>query len=476
MKPSLLFPLLTLAAMISSDAGAEPPSTNAPPEWLTRPLSLAAAVDTALQQNRGLLQVRSEVEAAHGLRIQTRAVALPRFRAFGSYQWSDQLEELSLPSGQTLSFQRENQWAAGFQLLQSIYEGGRVRASLRSGRLVQRQALLQYEGAVNDTVLQVRTAYYDVLLAAQRIAVQKESLQLLQEELTNTVRRFDAGTVPKFNVLRAEVEVANARPGWIQAGNSYRIAKTQLASLLGYRLPAEVWTDIPLELTDKLEVHPQAVGLSESLTQALNQRPELAVLRLTERLRDEEIRSARAGYLPSVQVFAGHGWRSATFAEDLATGIDGWNAGAQVSWNLFDGLATAGKVQEARARRRGAEHAREDALRRVELEVRTAHSSLVEAEEVLNSQLKVQEQAEEALRLAQARSDAGAGIQLDVLSARTALTQARTTEIQARRDYLAARARLDHAIGLRVGTATLEGPVYLRNMPGGAPPMRAISF
>jgi outer membrane protein len=81
------------------------------------------------------------------------------------------------------------------------------------------------------------------------------------------------------------------------------------------------------------------------------------------------------------------------------------------------------------------------------LEVRTDYSSFINAREVLQSQLKVEEEAEEALRLANARSDAGTGTQLDVLNAQTQLTQARTTEVQALHDYDVARARLRRAIG-----------------------------
>jgi outer membrane protein TolC len=82
--------------------------------------------------------------------------------------------------------------------------------------------------------------------------------------------------------------------------------------------------------------------------------------------------------------------------------------------------------------------------------VRTAYSKFIEATDLLASQKKVVEQAEEALRLATARNDAGTGTQLDVLSARTALTDAQTTQIEALHDYAAARARLERAVGLNV--------------------------
>ena len=86
---------------------------------------------------------------------------------------------------------------------------------------------------------------------------------------------------------------------------------------------------------------------------------------------------------------------------------------------------------------------------------RTAFSSFREARETLRSQEKVVEQGEEALRLARARSEAGTATQLDVLGAQTALTQARTTQVQAQRDYAVAKARLQRAIGeLNISPAT----------------------
>jgi outer membrane protein TolC len=79
--------------------------------------------------------------------------------------------------------------------------------------------------------------------------------------------------------------------------------------------------------------------------------------------------------------------------------------------------------------------------------VRTAYSNFIEAREVLDAQREVEKLADEALRLARARAEAGTGTQLDVLSAETALTEARTTHVQALRDYAVACARLERAVG-----------------------------
>lgn len=135
------------------------------------------------------------------------------------------------------------------------------------------------------------------------------------------------------------------------------------------------------------------------------------------------------------------------FGESLDSQLHGWNAGVQATWNIWDGRLTRGRVVEAQALAERSEIQIEDLSRRISVEVRTAYSNFLEAREVLASQKKVVEQANEALRLATARSEAGSGTQLDVLSAQTALTEAATTQNMATHDYLVALARLQRAVG-----------------------------
>ncbi|MFO1500898.1 MAG: TolC family protein [Verrucomicrobiota bacterium] len=448
-QPLSLVHSLVLAVAWLASAQAQ---TNLP-AWLVQPLSLAECIDLALQNNSTILKGKSDLEAAYGLSVQTRAIAIPKVQATGSYQKSDPDGVETFPEvpaniiSPFPSLRGDQRWAADVRLVQSIYEGGRITSALRSARLTREQALLQYQTVIADTLLEVRVAYNDVLLAQQQITVQQASIALLAKELEDQKRRFEAGTVPRFNVLRAEVELANARPRLIRAKNSYRIAKNNLANLLGYNLPKEVWEDIPLQLSDHLEEISFFIELPVALAKALESRPELAALRKSVGLTQEAVVVAQALWKPSVQVFTGYGSRNSIFSDDLTRDVSGWFAGAQLRWDIFDGLYTKGRIQEAKARHRRAELDLEDNTRRVELEVRTAYSNFIEAREVLESQKKVQEQAEEALRLATVRSEAGTGTQLDVLNAQTALTQARTTQIEALHDYAVTRARLARAIG-----------------------------
>ena len=428
------------------------PATNA---FITQPLSLADAVNVALRQNPNIMRAQKDLEAAQGVVVQTRAIAIPKLKAAGGYTGvqSTDIDTPNVPN-MNFAFGTEQSWASQIRLVQSLYEGGRILSSLRVARLTKERSLLMYQTAVADTVLEVQLAYYDVLLAAQQIIVQEKSIELLGSELADTKRRFDAGTVPQFNVLRAQVELANQQPKLIRAKNAYRIGKNYLANILSFNIPRDTVDDIPLNLSDKLEAEPYQINLSQAIGLALERRTELGSLRKAQALRFEDIVSAKAGYKPSVQAFGGYEIHNSMFSSDLTYNVYGWMAGVQLTWDVFDGLRTKGKVMEAKALHERAGVEVDDAARRIELEVRTAYSKFIEATELLQSQKEVVEQAEEALRLATARNDAGTGTQLDVLSARTALTDAQTTQILALHDYSAARARLERAVGLNVPTQT----------------------
>lgn len=435
-------------------------STNAP-GWITRPLSLVDALNLTLQQNSTIQKAKADLESQRGLVIQTRAVALPTVAATGNVTRSDpflieQFPFVSISSNSAtgklstnnVGSSRDN-WSSAVTLTQTIYQGGRTLSAIRAARLIKEQALLNYQTAVADTLLATRVAYYDVLVGEQQITVNEASTNLLTKELEDQQHRYDAGTVPRFNVLQAEVALANALPPLITARNTYRVAKNNLCNVLGYNLPRTVWQDIPLYLTDKLDANPYNIDLPAGIAQALERRTELASLRRTEDLQRENIINARAGYKPTVSAFAGWDWRSPQFDPDPLGKEDynGWQIGGQLSWNIFDGMLTRGKVIQAKAQLERSKADVDDRARQIELEVRTDYSTFLEARETLESQLKVQEEAEEALRLAQARADAGTGTRLDVLNAETSLTQARTTQVQALHDYDVARARLERAIG-----------------------------
>ena len=316
MKRTLL--LATALCHTALLAAGQPAFTNAPATkatnlvvWPTAPLSLKDAVEVAQRQNSAVQKSQADLAVAYGIVVQTRAIQLPRLGATANHTLTDLNAIEQFPGG---AFRAPDQsWLVRVQLTQSIYEGGRIQSAKRTADLTRDQALLQHQTVLADTMLAVRVNYDDALLAVQQISVQEASVELLKKELQDNQRRFEAGTVPRFNVLRAEVELANSRPKLIRARNALRIAKNNLANLLGYDLPRTAGEDIPLQLSGRLEADTTPIALPAALAKALEQRTELAALRKAERLRKEAIITAEAAGKPSAQIFVGGSSRSSRF-------------------------------------------------------------------------------------------------------------------------------------------------------------------
>jgi len=124
--------------------------------------------------------------------------------------------------------------------------------------------------------------------------------------------------------------------------------------------------------------------------------------------------------------------------------------GAQLSWSLFDGFLTKGKIEQAEALYAGSKVDVQNEMRGVEIEVRTDYSNFIEANEILESQKRCRKKPRKRCDWRRREAKAGTGTQLDVLSAQTSLTQARSTQVQALHDYDVARARLERAIGINI--------------------------
>ncbi|MEO7933155.1 MAG: TolC family protein [Chthoniobacterales bacterium] len=458
---------------------AQPPS---PANGIT----LDQAIQTALEHNADILRQIAEIKRTLGQVVEVRAQALPQLGVSSGYSQSKTLSSgsssssssslssssrsgsdpnvigtvlidgVALPVTSTSSLGKslstsgasastENKsWNVNFEVTQVIYSGGQVSAALRAARIAEDSAFYQLRNVVDQVIASVRQQFYTVLLNRALISVQEESVTLLQSQLRDQQNRFEAGTVPRFNVLRAEVELANARPALIRARNNYRTSQLQLAKLVGVSWPTT--GDLtPFPIKGLLTYDAQVIDLQESIRLAMERRALLKVQRQSILSEVEQITVALAGYQPTINGNAGYQIRNASGS--LSDEVDGWFFGFSGNWNIFDGFATSGRVQQARARLESARVNYEDSVRQVELEVQTSYSSLIEGRELIESQQKAVEQAQEALRLARERFSAGAGTQLEVLDARVSLTQAQTTALQAVADYNSALAEFDRVTG-----------------------------
>jgi outer membrane protein TolC len=371
--------------------------------------------------------------------VEVKARSIPNVSANGAYQLNEKDISQSLPSS-------DRYWSLSLTASQTLYSGGGVRAAIKSSELSREAALLELKGIVNEALLDVRIKFYDILLAREKIKVQESNVELLRQQLKNVTDRFDAGTVSAFEKLRAEVALANAQVPLISARNAYRLAAEALRQALGFAtISQESLRKLPV-FEGTLEFVPVNYELQSALDAARAGRPELARLAKLADARTESITSAKANRQPSLSAVGG--WQLRKGATDsFGDSRDGWLVGLQSQWNIFDGAATSGRVAQARSAFEQARLNLGETSLLIDVEVRRALSSLQEATELADASQKVVAQAEESLRLANARYSAGTATQLDVLQSQVDLTTARTNQIQAYYSYNIAVARVRKAIG-----------------------------
>jgi outer membrane protein TolC len=430
-------PVASLAALTLSCVFAQ--AQPAVPQPVPDTLDLKTAIGFALENNFAIRQARERIKQQEGVVVEVSARAIPNVSADAAYQRNDREISNSFP-------QSDQTWQINLTASQALYAGGGIRSAIRSSKLARDAALLDLQAVTNEALLQVRVAFYSVLLAREQIKVQESNLDLLQQQLRTATDRFEAGTVSSFERLRAEVAVANAKVPLITARNDYRLSIETLRQALGFTTAtAESLRKVP-NFEGTLDFTPVQFDLQAAFDAARANRPDLERIARLADSREEAVTTARSTYYPNVAAFGGWTLRRGG-TNNFSDSNNGWLAGVQAQWDIFDGRATAGRVAQARSVLEQTRMSLAEAQLAIDVEVRRAHSQWQQATELAEASARVVEQATEAVRLANARYSAGTSTQLDVLAAQVDLTTARTNQILAFYGYNVAVAQLRKAMG-----------------------------
>jgi len=422
-------------------------------------LGIDDAIRTAVTKNPDILAAIQQIRLTKGQVVQVRAAMLPTLAAGTSYQ--AQSQQLANPSPQMqFGFQNQNQtWNVNISVNQSIWSGWKNQADFSAARLANESAFYSLRQTIDKVVSDTKKLFYDVIFNRALIRVREESVAVLQSQLQDQQSRFEAGTVPRFNVLQAEVALANAIPPVIQARNALRIAQFSLVKQLGLNYPSNP-SQVPVDVTGQLDYNPIDINLGGAVFAALTRNPSLKIQRQNILIDAEKLKSAMSGFQPTLNATAGWQTFNIPTSSQLDDTVNGWFFGVTGNWNIFDGLATVGATQSARAALEQSKINYDNSARGVELDVQRAVSNLIEAQEVIDSQRANVTQATEALRLSRERLDAGAGTQLDVLNAQVSLLQAQTTELEGRYRYITALAEYSRVLSLdTVYADTFDDPM-----------------
>jgi len=401
-------------------------------------LTLAEGISIALKNNPAVLIANEGVRRADASIAEATAAGMPKLTLDGTYERVDEVPIVSF-SDREIKLGNLYTRTADLAFAQPIDVFGVIKLG-RKAAVAQKSSFRHgYDGQVNDITLDTKVAFYGVLRAQEFLKVQEDTIAQLEAHLKDAQAHYAAGTIAKFDVLRAETQLANARQGLITAQNGVELAKAMFNSLLGRSLDTSVELVEP-EMPGFVEIE-----LAACTDSACQWRPEVLQANMMVEMSGKVAKVVRLLGKPRFNLR----W---AYNRNLDVSMfnprdSSWRAFLTTKISIFDGGATRAAVDKANCDRRDAEFTRQQVIDGVTLDAKQSHLSLKESRERIRAAEKGLEQARESTRLAQARYKGGVSTQVEVLDAQAALTLAETNHVDAQYDYQVALARLERAAG-----------------------------
>jgi len=424
------------ASVAAAGAGAEPdPVAPSPGGVLT--FTLEEALTRAAAENHDIRKADEYRAWLRARYVEERSAAFPHLTvSAGALRNHDESQKeffRNIPPefGGLFTFEQDVT-TSELSLNQALFTWGQVGAAIRGAKWALATGDDQLRRFRQAVARDVTAAFYDVLLAREFAAIAENDLAQKERHLDEARRRLEMGVATDYDVLSAEVAVANARPDVIRTANAVRTARQQLAYLLAV-------DGQEVDAIGELRVARAAVpAYDDVLAGALAHRPELAEIGHQRQVFEEVVRIQGAGDRPRLDLKAGYGWANIDVG-DLATAGKVWSAGVYLTFPVFDGLKTRAKVAAARSDLRSTT-IEEDKLRKgIALEVRTTVDAEREAAAIVEALEGTVEQAEKLLAMAEEGFRLGVKTRLEVDDAELNLVAARGNLARARRDLLVAR-------------------------------------
>lgn len=429
-------PALRASALLLAMSGMAAPS-GVYAETLTDAWALA------LQQDRSLAAVRSQAEAAGFEAQAARAQRWPTIAVGGAYTQLDDSPAFDfsftgLPVVPPELFKDDQVVTGSAMLTIPLFTSGRISSSIAAAEAHERGAGAQVTAATSDLKLAVADAYVGVLRARKTHDVARSNVQTLESLARDTESMFERELVPKNDLLAVQVSLADARQNALRAANGAQVALASYNRRLGAPM------DRPAELVEDMG---NAIELPQSLEalveQALARRTELAALDAQAEAYGELAKTERSRSLPQVALSGGYTYMENQFLDDEEVGM----AGIGVQWALFDGGQSRKRAAAMERTKRATEQQRADAASLIELQVRQSFLGAQEARQRVEVTAHAAEQADENLRIARERYNAGLGTQTQLLEAETLRIQALKNRDDAALDASLAQLRLARAVG-----------------------------
>ncbi len=423
--------------------------TTVAPLAFSEPLSRAAAVARALEKNPDVRRSLADYESLEGRARQVRADALPELSLNGTFlRYQDpgffnspNIEEFPPEILQAFRPLASNLWDGSLTIHQTLFSFSLSKA-IRAAGYAKHLGKENINRTRQGVALRAIAAYNGYLIALERAKVAAKVVRQKERHLEMARNRRDAGVATDLEVLRFEVDLANARTQALRYEGAADLARGDLNAVMVRP------TDTPIEPTDTLAFVDLPADLPTVVREATANRSELKAAAWNEKVYDEAIGIYQADSRPRVDLNAVYGYSVRETVNFFEPNYKKWSLSVTLSVPLFDGWRTAGRVAQARADRARVGQDRVELETLIDLEAKQAVDRLRVARSVYQSAELNMQQARQALEMTEANYRLGAATTLDILDAQAALTQAEMSRIEALWAHANARAGLRYVMGL----------------------------
>ncbi len=474
-------PLLWTAQPVS---GQDTPVNVTPAEGMGSPLlTLPQAVQIALERSRQVRTAEFQLREADERVSEAWGSVYPRVELSANYTRNlkpavnflpAQIFNPDAPPDQLIQVQfgADNTWSSSVNLTQTLFDPAVFIGVGAAGRFRGLQSEV-VRGQKQQIVTQVRTAYYNVMLAQEQHRLTENSVRRVRESLADTKAMNRAGIAADYDVLRLEVQLANLEPNLRRAENAIADARRQLTVALDMELSAAESLIVAGSLAEMDMVSfeynsPEnqellrfaGVDFSQPeppvetlIRMAADARSDLRQLELTASLRKTELRLEQVEYLPKISLFGSYGVNAQEngspdfFGENEMQRATSSQVGLTVSLPLFTGFKRDARIDQKRAVLRAAETQMDLASDQAETQIRALAEQAEESRLRAEAQARAVHQANRGYEIASAQYREGISDQLELTDAEVALRESEFNYAQALYDFLVARARLDEAVG-----------------------------
>ncbi|WP_448527819.1 TolC family protein [Parathermosynechococcus lividus] len=463
-------PATTAADLIPLNPNPDPLYLPNRPEQVTidvdRPITLTEAIELARRNNRQLQIIEAQLQQSRAVLRQAESALYPTLSFQTNISRSDsaairlqnaQAQQAFIKGGglgippvplNTTS----NTWTNTVQLGYNIFTAGQRSGSIQAAREQVRNAELDLQRQFEQLRQDVANDYYNIQQAEALVRIGQAAVQNSQISLRDAVARERAGLGTLFDVLTAEVQLANNQQQLVQAQSQLQTAQRQLAQTLSLNDKVTVQAADPIQVVGEWKL-----SLEESITLAFRNRVELEQ-QLAQRNTALQQRRVALGNL-GPQLVAGGSFNTTDDLSDSLAPRWGYTVGGQMNWTLFDGGVSRASAaqQESSAAIAEAQYAAFKNL--IRFQVEQAYYTLKSSQENIRTNEVAVRQATEGLRLARLRFQAGIGTQAEVSNAETSLIQAQSNLLSSTIDYNRAIAALQRFVsGLPLNPQTASTP------------------